>query len=150
MAATLPCLQVRMEWNVAPPKGLNWAILMLIFMLVEIAVLLDIERQYVNATMELFFAGLGILALLQFVGIALVTAGRYRVGGVLQVAASAVHALDLIGMIGVVGSIKAYRYPERLAMSRPGVTAGLPVHPAVVRDRPRRTKAKLWGKCTSC
>ena len=116
-----------------PPKGLMWATLMLFFMLLEIGVLIDIERQYINAMMLFFFAGLGFLALLQFVGILLVAAGHYRVGGVLQVAASAVHALDLIGMIGVVGGIKAYRYPERLAMSRPGATADLAVHMPVVR-----------------
>ncbi len=116
-----------------PPKGLLWAILMLFFMLCEIGVLIDIERQYVNAMTLLFFAGLGFLALLQLVGILLVAAGRYRVSGVLQVAASAVHTLDLIGIIGVVGGIKAYRYPERLAQSRPGATAGLPVRPPIVR-----------------
>ena len=129
----MPCLRTRREWNVTPPKGLMWATLMLFFMLLEIGVLIDIERQYINAMMLFFFVGLGILALLQFVGILLVAAGRYRVGGVLQVAASAVHALDLIGMIGVVGGIKAYRYPERLAISRPGATADLPVHPPIVR-----------------
>ncbi len=116
-----------------PPKGLMWAILMLFFMLIEIGVLIDIERQYINAMMLFFFAGLGFLALLQPVGILLVAAGRYRVGGVLQVAASAVHALDLIGIIGVVGGIKAYRYPERVAKSRPGATADLAVHPPIVR-----------------
>ena len=116
-----------------PPKGLMWAILMLFFMLFEIGIFIDIERQYINAMMLLFFAGLGFLALLQLVGILLVAAGRYRVGGVLQVAASVVHALELIGFIGVVGGIKAYRYPERLAKSRPGATADLPVHPPIVR-----------------
>ena len=91
---------------------------MLIFMLGEIGILIDIERQYVNAATLFFFAGLGFLTLLQLVGILLVAAGRYRVGGVLQIVASAVHALDLIGLVGVVGGIKAYRYPERLAESR--------------------------------
>ncbi len=119
--------------NVAPPKGLFWAILMLIFMLVEIGVLLDIERQYINATMKLFFAGLGILAVLQLVGILLVASGRYRVGGVVQIIASAAHAFDLIGFVGVAGGIKAYRYPERLAKSRSGATAGLAVDPPIAR-----------------
>ena len=93
---------------------------MLVFMLLEIGVLIDIERQYINAMMLFFFAGLGFLALLQFVGILLVAAGRYRVGGVVQIVASAVHTFDLIGLIGVAGGIKAYRYSERLAISRPG------------------------------
>ncbi len=116
-----------------PPKGLTWAIPMLVFMLCEIGVLMDIEGRYTNSMVLLLFAGLGFLALLQFVGILLVAAGRYRVGGVVQIVASAVHALDLIGMIGVVGGIKAYRYPDRLAMSRPGATADLAVHMPVVR-----------------
>ena len=117
----------------APPKGLIWAILMLVFMLFEIGILVDIERQYVNASMALFFAGLGALALLQLVGILLVAAGRYRVGGVVQIVASAVHAVDLIGLIGVAGGIKAYRYPERLAKSRPQATANLAVDTPIVR-----------------
>ncbi len=106
---------------------------MLVFMLLEIGVLVDIERQYISAMMLFFFAGLGFLALLQFVGILLVAAGRYRVGGALQVAASGLHALDLIGIIGVVGGIKAYRYPQRLAVSRPGATADHAAHMPIVR-----------------
>ena len=133
LAAAFPCLRARRECNVTPPTGIMWAILMLFFMLFEIGILIDIERLYINAMMLLFFAGLGFLALLQLVGILLVAAGRYRVGGVLQVAASAVHTLDLIGIMGVVGGIKAYRYPERLAQSRPGATAGLSIRPPIVR-----------------
>lgn len=98
-----------------PSKGFAYSISMLVFMLIEIGVLIDIERQYINTMILLLFAGLGFLALLQFAGILLVMAGHYRVGGVLQIVASAVHALELIGLIGIFGGLAAYRYPERLA-----------------------------------
>ena len=100
---------------VTPSRGLAFSITMLVFMLIEIGVLADIERQYINTMMLFFFTGLGFLALLQFAGILLVTANHYRVGGVIQLIASAVHALDLIGLIGIFGGLAAYRYPERLA-----------------------------------
>ena len=100
---------------VTPSRGLAFSIAMLVFMLIEIGVLADIERQYISTMMLFFFAGLGFLALLQVAGILLGTAGHYRVGGVIQLIASAVHALDLIGLIGIFGGLAAYRYPERLA-----------------------------------
>jgi hypothetical protein len=43
------------------------------------------------------------------VGISLVAAGKYRIGGILQMACSAVHVPT--GVIGVIGGLKAYRYP---------------------------------------
>lgn len=98
-----------------PSKGFAFSISMLVFMLIEIGVLADIERQYINTMLLLLFAGLGLLALLQFAGILLVMAGHYRVGGVLQIVASAVHVLALIGLLGILGGLAAYRYPERLA-----------------------------------
>ena len=85
------------------------------------------EKQYINTMMVLFFTGLGFLALLQFAGILLVTAGHYRVGGVLQIVAGAVHALDLIGVIGIFGGLAAYRYPERLAKLDRGTAPDRPV-----------------------
>ncbi len=113
--------------TVTPSKGFAFSISMLVFMLIEIGVLADIERQYINTMILLLFAGLGFLALLQFAGILLVTAGHYRVGGVLQIVASAVHALELIGLLGIFGGLAAYRYPERLAKLERGAAPDRPL-----------------------
>ena len=50
---------------------------------------------------------------LQVAGMMLVGAGRYRLGGVLQMVASSIHLVKVEGMIGIVGGIQAYRYPGR-------------------------------------
>jgi hypothetical protein len=63
----------------------------------------------------LYFLVCSATLLLQLAGILFVAAGRYRLGGVLQIVASGVHVIKLEGVIGVVGGIKAYRYPERSA-----------------------------------
>ncbi|MHC4492054.1 MAG: hypothetical protein ACYTDU_10560 [Planctomycetota bacterium] len=55
---------------------------------------------------------------LQLAGMTLVAAGRYRLGGVLQIVASSVHLVKAEGIIGIVGGIKAYRYPDRSAEGR--------------------------------
>ncbi len=55
--------------TVTPSKGFAFSITMLVFMLIEIGVLADIESQYINTMMLLLFSGLGLLALLQFAGI---------------------------------------------------------------------------------
>lgn len=98
--------------TVTPSKGFAFSISMLVFMLIEIGVLADIERQYINTMILLLFAGLGLLALLRFAGILLVAAGHYRVGGVIQIVASAVHALESIGLLGIFGGLAAYRIPS--------------------------------------
>ncbi len=68
----------------------------------------------------------GRFAPLLFAGIFLVTAGHYRVGGVLQIVASAVHVLDLIGILDIFGGLAAYRYPARLAKLERGAAPDRP------------------------
>jgi hypothetical protein len=51
----------------------------------------------------------------QIVGTVLVTKGRYREGGIIQIVSNVVHLPKGDGLIGLIGGIKAYKYPEILA-----------------------------------
>ena len=65
-----------------------------------------------------FFIGLGVLTALQLAGIILVTKGRYRLGGALQIVASVPHIIDGFGILGVIGGMIAYHYPAKEAAAR--------------------------------
>jgi hypothetical protein len=105
-------------------KGFPYSVGMLVFMLIELGVFFDIESRWANDSVQFLFAGLALLTVLQLAGILLVWAGHYRVGGVLQICASAVHVLDVMGLLGIVGGMRAYRYPERPTESaRPALCA---------------------------
>ena len=107
-----------------PSKGFKFSIPMLLIMLLEIMVLVDVSPQHINTPVLIFFAIEIATFLVQLAGILLVAAGSYRVGGILQIAASAIHVLDVTGIIGIIGGMKAYRYPEHLAeleRQKPGV-----------------------------
>lgn len=95
---------------------------MLGIMLAEMVALLDetlrrgldlLSGRPLALLMWLFLA----LFLLQGLGVICVLAGRYRVGGVLQMVASGCHVPDLFGLVGVAGGWKAYHYPARAAAS---------------------------------
>jgi len=62
--------------------------------------------------LDLYFAAIIATVTLQSLGILLVWLGRYRAGGVLQIIASAPHVVKLEGLIGIIGGLLAYRYPD--------------------------------------
>ncbi len=50
----------------------------------------------------------------QGMGVLLVTRGWFRLGGGLQIVASAAQVFKIDGVIGIVGGVKAWRYPARM------------------------------------
>jgi len=50
----------------------------------------------------------------QGTGVLLVTRGWFRLGGGLQIVASAAQVFKIDGVIGIVGGVKAWRYPARM------------------------------------
>ncbi len=100
------------------PKGVWLSYAMLGIMVLEFLVILDLNpgnwRQFSIGKIA-FFAYLLAAATVQTTGILLVRGGFYKPGGVLQIIASTAHILDLVGIIGMLGGLAAYRYPERAA-----------------------------------
>jgi len=113
----------------APPgrslsRGLVWALSMLGLDVVEWIVLYEIVYvDQASLTSEpggflyAYFIVATVCMVVQVVGVVLVAFGAYRLGGVLQIASSVVHVPKGEGLIGVIGGVKAYRYP-RLAAER--------------------------------
>lgn len=103
-----------------PSKGLIWAQIMMGLMVVESLVLIEVifyDSPGIltqNPYLKLYFIATVITCVLQFIGILLVNTGHYKSGGVLQITASAVHALEIEGIIGLVGGFKAFTYPTML------------------------------------
>jgi hypothetical protein len=99
-----------------PSRGFKFAIPMLIFMIMEIGVFIDawLVGSRINKYVVWYFALKIVLCLVQATGIWLVARGAYQAGGTLQIAASAVHLVELVGLVGIYGGLQAYRYPERL------------------------------------
>ncbi|MBW1816692.1 MAG: hypothetical protein JRJ60_05975 [Deltaproteobacteria bacterium] len=91
---------------------------MLIIMLLEVGMVLDIPFAYYNLPLGIFLAVEAFTAVLQLAGILMVASGLYRSGAVLEFIASAIHLLDITGILGIVGARKAYKYPERLSESQ--------------------------------
>lgn len=60
--------------------------------------------------LEVYFIVTVVASLGQAAGVALVAAGRYRAGGYLQIASSAVQVVKIDGIPGIVGGVKALRY----------------------------------------
>ena len=83
-------------------KGLVMAVAMLVVQLLAI-VLYAQQAPEVAVFMALF-------AVLQLVGIFLTSFGAYRAGGVVQIVASALFVP--IGILGIVGGMRSWRYPE--------------------------------------
>jgi hypothetical protein len=99
-----------------PSKGYAWSGAMLALMILEALALGEgLLRDSSPGWTGLMNSWLGIYLMVHAIetivlvfGIVLVAAGRYRIGGILQIASSAVHVPT--GVIGVVGGLKAYRY----------------------------------------
>ena len=100
-----------------PSKGYLWSGAMLALMVLEALALVEgLMRDSNSGWADLTDSWLGVYlvvhaieTIILVVGILLVATGRYRIGGILQIAASAVHVPT--GVIGVIGGLKAYRYP---------------------------------------
>lgn len=73
--------------------------------------------------LELYFVASMVSILMQLAGIVLVMRGWYRVGAIFQIVSSSPHVIKVEGLIGIVGGIKAYRYP---ALALTGEPSGLP------------------------
>lgn len=102
-------------------NGLVWAFISLALDLLEVVVLIEIL--YFDRPGFQTGAGFGLLHLYFYImllatagqaaGVALVARSWYRLGGALQIVASAVQVFKVDGIIGVVGGVKAWRYPDR-------------------------------------
>jgi hypothetical protein len=100
--------------------GLNWAWASFVLDVVESLVLIQIlffdKQQFGVAfewgVLEIYFVMTLFMSIGQLIGIALVTRGRYRLGGYFQIASSAGQVLKLDGVFGVVGGLKALRFAE--------------------------------------
>ena len=104
------------ETHARPSKGYALAVAMLIFMVMEVSLLADawLSGSRLNVYVLYYFGVKAVLCVVQLVGILLVVGGRYRLGGALQLVASAIHVPELLGIVGVLGGLAAYRYPARL------------------------------------
>jgi hypothetical protein len=91
---------------------------MLIFMLMEIGLLFDawLAGSRVSRYVLYYFGVKVLVCVMHAVGMVLVAGGRYRLGGVLQMVAGVVHVPELVGLLGVMGGLAAYRYPDRQAL----------------------------------
>jgi hypothetical protein len=105
-----------------PSNGLGWAFAMLAFMVLELLVFFDVRAAGWNPAIRVIFAVKATFTAVQVAGIGLVAARLYRTGGVLQMIASAIHVLELLGIIGIIGGKKAYAYPRLVAAE--SATAG--------------------------
>lgn len=100
--------------------GLNWAWASFVLDVVESLVLIQIlffdKQQFGVAfewgVLEIYFVMTLFMSIGQLIGIALVTRGRYRLGGYFQIVSSAGQVLKLDGVFGVVGGLKALRFAE--------------------------------------
>ena len=104
-------------------KGFAWALSMFGLDLVEFLALLEV--MFLDSHRGPSFSGRGFIGIyfwistvslvLQLVGVLLVAKGFYRLGGVVQIVSSSIHVPKGEGVIGVIGGLKAYRYPQALA-----------------------------------
>lgn len=101
----------------APSKGLGYGIGMLVFMVAEITIFANVNPDRWTDSHLTFLIGMGVAAAIQAAGMWLTYVGRYKLGGNLQIVASAMHVLDLMGVIGIIGGVLSRRYPEKLAAS---------------------------------
>jgi hypothetical protein len=102
-------------------RGLPWAFVMLALELAECLVLIEVvfsDRPRSGLAtgfglVELYFLLVIATFLCQIAGIVLVTKGRPRLGGILQLVSSAPHVLKVEGLIGIVGGVKALDFARR-------------------------------------
>lgn len=103
-------------------KGFKFSVPMLVLMVLEfLGFYLEFttgfsadKAGFFGSTAGIFLFILVALCVLQLIGILLVTAELYRIGGIFQIVASAFHVPDLMGIIGIIGGLRAYRYPAAL------------------------------------
>ncbi|UCC99596.1 MAG: hypothetical protein JSW66_06860 [Phycisphaerales bacterium] len=99
------------------PRGFCWSIPMFVLMLIETVALVEVvffdSRRAAWASgigfAELYFWVVATSCVLQLAGILLVATGLCRLGGIVQIVASAPHAVKGEGLIGIIGGIRAYR-----------------------------------------
>jgi len=104
-------------------KGLGWAISMLGLDLVELLALCEVvfgephrnPSFKPNVLIFVYFWIAVVSMLVQAIGTYLVTKGRYRAGGLLQIIGNSVQVPKGDGLIGLIGGILAYKYPDRIA-----------------------------------
>ena len=104
------------------PRGLPWAWIMFGIMSLEFLVLAEVlfsdrtKESWASGgnVVMLLFAISGLTLILQGIGIALVLQGKTRLGGTIQMAASAVHVVKLDGVIGLYGGLLARRSGEAI------------------------------------
>jgi hypothetical protein len=112
-------------------NGLAWALGMLGLDLVELLALMEVvfgepHRNPAfkpNVIITIYFWVAVVSMLLQIIGTLLVTRGRYRAGGMVQIISNTVHLPKGDGLIGLIGGLKAYRYPEVLAAQQAAAAA---------------------------
>ncbi len=92
-----------------PPAGLGWAYAMLGIEVAETLGLSEAALSGGNPYVKALWALVATTAIVQVAGIVCVRAGRYRAGGILQIVASAPHAVKLDGIVGIIGSVHALR-----------------------------------------
>lgn len=97
-----------------PSKGLDFATGMLIFMLAELGVIAGIDPERWTDSHSILLTGTIVLIVIQAVGMFLTYCGRYKLGGSLQIVASAVHLIDLMGILGIMGGMRSRKYPEKM------------------------------------
>ena len=109
-------------------RGLSWALSMLGLDFLEWTALVhivfvELEASHLHGSLiRLYFWVVTVSMLVQILGAALVYFGWYRLGGILQIVSSSIHVFKGEGIIGVVGGVKAYRYPSRVEQA---VTTGV-------------------------
>ena len=78
-------------------------------------IFIDLQKNHLTGQLvKLYFWVVTVSLVVQLLGTLLAALGWYRVGGVLQIASSSIHVVKGEGLIGVIGGLKAYRYPSLL------------------------------------
>lgn len=100
-------------------RGLAWAVSMLgldflEWMALFHIVFIELDANHLSGSLiRIYFWITSASLLVQTAGAVLVVFGWYRLGGILQIVSSSIHVFKGEGIIGVVGGVKAYRYPSR-------------------------------------
>jgi hypothetical protein len=104
--------------NIHSSNGFWWAMTMFGLMFIEALVLIDAfareeERVAImqNAILHTYVYVSLASVIVQLIGIILVEKRWYRLGGILQIAASTIHIWEVEGIIGIIGGLDAYHYP---------------------------------------
>lgn len=98
-----------------PSRGLGYATGVLIFMWAEISIYAGVRPSQMTDSHRLAIAAMVAIAFVQMLGMWLTSRGRHRLGGNLQIFASALHIVDVIGVIGIIGGVLSKRYPDKRA-----------------------------------